>query len=289
MQSQTENYAVELKFLLLPSITNISPSQPIPPEELVIPANIRLADTGFDKPSKIDAILGMPIFCALWHAGQIVQINDSISLQNSRLGWIAVTTANMHLPRSVKCHTALIGLQEQLEKFWRIEQTPERKIRSQEEEYCEAHYANNTRRDSSGRYIVRLPLRENANQLGDSYVNALKRFHVLERSLARKPGVREEYAKFLSEYEDLGHMERIEEPSRTEGYYLPHHAVTKQSSITTKLRVVFDASAKSSSGLSLNDILMVGPMIQEDLFTILLRFRSHAFALTADIAKMYRQ
>lgn len=72
-------------------------------------------------------------------------------------------------------------------------------------------------------------------------------------------------------------------------FYLPHHAVKKESSLTTKTRVVFDASAKSSSGLSLNDVLMRGPTVQDDLFSILLRFRKHKFVISADIEKMYRQ
>ncbi|KYM97734.1 hypothetical protein ALC62_11575 [Cyphomyrmex costatus] len=70
---------------------------------------------------------------------------------------------------------------------------------------------------------------------------------------------------------------------------LPHHAVLKPDSDTTKLRVVFDASAKTSSGLSLNDVQMVGPTIQQDLFNILTRFRQHVHAVSADVTKMYRQ
>ena len=73
------------------------------------------------------------------------------------------------------------------------------------------------------------------------------------------------------------------------GYYLPHHPVTKTGSVTTKIRVVFDASAVSSSGLSLNNVLMVGPIIQDDLVSLITRFRLHKYVLTADIAKMYRQ
>ena len=72
-------------------------------------------------------------------------------------------------------------------------------------------------------------------------------------------------------------------------YYLPHHTVFKQSSLTTKLRVVFDGSSKTTNGLSLNDILLVGPNVQQDLFSILLRFRIHKYVLIADIEKMYRQ
>jgi len=80
-------------------------------------------------------------------------------------------------------------------------------------------------------------------------------------------------------------LEGISQPQ----YYLPHHCVVKETSVTTKLRVVFDASNKTTSGVSLNDALMVGPVLQQDIFAILSRFRRFKYTLTADIAKMYRQ
>ena len=72
-------------------------------------------------------------------------------------------------------------------------------------------------------------------------------------------------------------------------YYLSHYYVFKDSSTTTKLRVFFEGSAKTTSRISLNDRLMVGPKIQKDLFSILIRFPMYPVALSADIAKMYRQ
>ena len=53
--------------------------------------------------------------------------------------------------------------------------------------------------------------------------------------------------------------------------------------------MVFDGSAKTTNNLSLNDTLMVGPTIQKDLFSIMVRFRTHRYILIADIEKMYRQ
>ena len=73
------------------------------------------------------------------------------------------------------------------------------------------------------------------------------------------------------------------------GYYLPHHAVIRPESQTTKLRTVFNASFKTSNGLSLNDILMTGPIVQDDLIAILMRFRLRRYVFSADITKMYRQ
>lgn len=95
----------------------------------------------------------------------------------------------------------------------------------------------------------------------------------------------------MSEYQSLGHMTKInhDDVSHIPHYYLPHHCVEKHDSLTTKLRVVFDASAKTTTGMSLNDILKIGPNVQSDLFSILLRFRKHAVVMIGDIAKMYRQ
>lgn len=91
---------------------------------------------------------------------------------------------------------------------------------------------------------------------------------------------------------DLGHAELVppeemEKPT-FQVFYLPMHVVYKNSSTTTKIRAVFDASAKSSSGVSLNDILLVGPTVHSTLMDVLLRFRMHRIAITADINKMYR-
>jgi GrpB-like predicted nucleotidyltransferase (UPF0157 family) len=76
----------------------------------------------------------------------------------------------------------------------------------------------------------------------------------------------------MQEYEDLGHMIQVTEDANSaeERYYLPHHAVFKSSSSTTRTRVVFDGSCHSSNGLSLNDTLLVGPTIQQDLYSIVL-------------------
>lgn len=71
-------------------------------------------------------------------------------------------------------------------------------------------------------------------------------------------------------------------------FYLPMHAVTKDSSTTTKIRAVFDASAKTSTGVSLNDTLLVGPTVHSSLVDVLLRFRFHRVALIADVSRMYR-
>ena len=96
----------------------------------------------------------------------------------------------------------------------------------------------------------------------------------------------------VQEYFDLGHAEQVPDQDMSKVpssvVYMPMHSVIKESSTTTKLRVVLDASAKSSTGISLNDTLQVGPTIYPSLTDILIRFRSFKIALSSDISKKYR-
>ena len=101
-----------------------------------------------------------------------------------------------------------------------------------------------------------------------------------------------EFEEVIQEYVELGHAEQVPTIDLNKPvdqvYYLPMHAVKKDSSTTTKVRAVCDASTKSSTGISLNDTLLVGPTIHSSLVDVLLRFRQYRIALTVDISKMYR-
>ena len=169
--------------------------------------------------------------------------------------------------------THSVPLNAKLAKFWEVEEIPSTKVLSQEEQACEAHFKENTQRNFEGRYIVRLPFNENKEKLGESRHMALRRFKLLKKRFERNPELKSKYCEFLSEYKNLNHLSLIKNETLTmPGFYLPHHAVMKEDSMTTKLRIVFDSmttklrivfdsSAKTSTGVSLNDTLMVGPTI----------------------------
>lgn len=59
--------------------------------------------------------------------------------------------------------------------------------------------------------------------------------------------------------------------------------------MTTKYRVVFNASAVDESDTSLNDQLLTGPTLQSELFDTIIKFRSHLIAFSGDIEMMYKQ
>ncbi|XP_043063213.1 uncharacterized protein LOC122319685 [Drosophila yakuba] len=142
-----------------------------------------------------------------------------------------------------------------------------------------------------GVYVVEYPFKEKAPP-DSTLPQAINRFFSLERKFRRYPELKQQYEAFLDDYLQRGHMEQLTsaqvEESPDTCFYLPHHAVIKLDSLTTKCRVVFDGSGKDSSGVSLNDRLHIGPPIQRDLLGVCLRFRQQQYVLCADVEKMFR-
>lgn len=114
----------------------------------------------------------------------------------------------------------------------------------------------------------------------------------MDRKFSSNQNLKLAYVECMNEYILLGHMTIVppEEIVRQTGtvYYLPHHAVIKESSLTTKLRVVFDGSAITSNGKSLNDNLHKGPKLHQDLVAVILRYRCKKYCFSADIKQMFR-
>lgn len=125
--------------------------------------------------------------------------------------------------------------------------------------------------------------------LGDSKSVALQRLKALELRLHRNPVLRQQYVDYMHDYLITGHMELIPpiEIQTPYNYYIPHHCVLKSESKTTKLRVVFNASAHTSTGDSLNNSMYTGPKLQ--LITVLLRARLWKHLFMAGIKQMFRQ
>ena len=299
LKSRVTNYNKSLEFLVIPAITNNLPAQFVDISLWNIPKQYKLADPGFNYPSPIDLLIGAELFFTILQSQEIIIQEHLPRLHKTQFGWIVA--GKIHMTSQLTQSFASFSCSEEsddecinakLQRFWELESIPNQTFLTSEEQQAEEHFTKTHRRENNGRYIVRLPMKQSTNNLGESRPQAEKRFHYLERKLDKDPSLKLEYQKFMNEYLDLGHMVEVDEnkdPVSQKSYYLPHHAVIKLSSSTTKTRVVFDASANSTSNLSLNDILLVGPTIQNDLFSIMIRSRKYQLLFTADIPKMYRQ
>ncbi|XP_053968620.1 uncharacterized protein LOC128870048 [Anastrepha ludens] len=297
-QAHDGRFSTSFTALITQSITDYQPNFDISIEGWNIPNNINLADPSFFKANRIDVLIGAELFYDLICVGQFRIADHLPTLQKTKLGWV-VSGGVSHISNKLITlsafrnltppHDSADTLSNIVKRFWEVENgfdsTP---ALSEEDAFCEQHFIQNFLRLPSGDYSVRLPPKSDLDALGESHYLALRRFRTLEIKLQKDESTKLLYSAFMQEYKDLGHMSLASFQADKPVYYLPHHCVKKQDSTTTKLRVVFDGSAKTTSGYSLNDLLLPGPIIQPKLFNILLRFRLFKVALLGDICKMYR-
>lgn len=244
-------------------------------------------------------IIGADLYGSIIRKGLRKGGSDQPIAQNTMFGWIISGPVGSEPPQqptslTITAHhcTSLNELSKNIQRFWATEELPHEVILSKQEEQCETHFRETHSRTSSGQYTVRLPFNVTPPpDIGQSRQIAERQLNSLLRRLASQPDIQSEYNSFMAEYEQLGHMRRVPDSfkSATPIVYIPHHPILRADSSTTRLRVVFNASNRASSGTSLNDHLLAGPKLQTELPATILHWRQHRFVYTADIAKMYRQ
>ncbi|XP_055527696.1 uncharacterized protein LOC129720267 [Wyeomyia smithii] len=296
-QSSYGDFQANIECLVTTKVTGTIPNRTIDFSSWELPEGIQLADPHFFQPEKVDMLIGGELFFDLLKPDQISLGDNLPQLRETHLGWVVAGVINEPYISNAAIqhvnHASIDSIEEMMHQFWKVEEVPNASPFSSEQLSCEAHFLSTYKRDATGRFVVKLPFKENLNRLDNCRSLALKRFLMLEKRLERNPELRQQYNDFIREYEDLGHCREVkeaEDPGNMDTYYLPHHAVLRPSSSTTKCRVVFDASAKMDpSKLSLNEVLQVGPVVQNGIFSITLRFRKYAYAFSSVIEKMYRQ
>lgn len=168
-------------------------------------------------------------------------------------GNIGETQATVQASTHVMAHSLLVThTDDLLKRFSEMEETPTTTI-SQEERDVLQQFEKTHAKTSEGRFVVTLPKKQDSKPLGESRSQAVRRFQILERSLHRRHKFHE-VEQIMQEYMSLGQAEQVPdqdlEKDCQEIFYLP---IYKASSTSTKVRPVFDASAKTSTGVSLND------------------------------------
>ncbi|XP_055623754.1 uncharacterized protein LOC129767158 [Toxorhynchites rutilus septentrionalis] len=264
IRSRKVDFARNVNFLVLRKMTSNLPANTITVEHWKIPKDIFLADPGFNRSSEVDLILGSQFFFDFFPTSSRIQLSETLPIfVESVFGWI-VAGGEQLVPSSkdsICCQTVIVSmdsLEKSMEKFWSIEEVSIAPTFSSEEMACEEYYASTVSRTDEGRYVVRYPKREKfSSMIGESKSAAVRRFTLLENRFSKDPELKKSYYKFMEEYIFFGHMRPVVDSDNSElpTYYLPHHPVVKEASTTTKTRVVFDGSSKTSTGYSLNDAL----------------------------------
>ena len=290
--SQKKDYEAKATAFILPVVTGRQPDSPVNAEQWNHLKDLPLADERYHRPGKVDVLLGAEIAMQAFLGKQMPGPPGSPTAHATVFGWV-VAGSTVDDSRALSVHTMTITaeptISDLLQRHWKIEEIPQKPLFTKEEKRCEDLFETTTIQDQEGRFIVRIPFRAERPVLGPSREIAMRRLIANENRIIRDKSLHQQYVDFIDDYHGQGHMEEVQQMEKYGAAYLPHHAIIRPGAQTTKLRVVFDASCKTGNGRSFNDEQLVGPVIQDDLTSIIMRFRLYKYAINGDISQMYRQ
>lgn len=289
---------LKVTLYILPKTTTWSPTYParsVSCDAIENSLHGPLADPLFWNPSKIHILLGIEALAMLMMDCTSKRVGKKLVSQATAMGnvifgstgdWISSNSPQLTIKKKVHA-VNMQELDKNIQRLWQFDDLVLCTKKDVENELVEQMFAQTHSRTESGRHVVKLPMNPQVTELGSSREVALRRFLMQEKKFERDETYKQKYVEFMNEMIELGHMiEAKKAPQPNEMvYHIPHHGIVS----SDRFRVVFDASCLTKLGLSLNNAQFVGPKLQRDLCEILMRFRRHRIAVSADIKKMFRQ
>ncbi|XP_055685665.1 uncharacterized protein LOC129791530 [Lutzomyia longipalpis] len=289
----TSSYSLPMTCIVMKRVTSDQPNWDTSSLNFQIPKHFQLADPNWQETHPIDLLIGGQFFCDIMTDDTHVLGPHHPVMKNTVFGWVLMGPCYVGHNDSqvVSCNTATMeSIDTGLRRFWELEEISVGSPRSLDQDKVEELYRATTTRDQDGRYVVLLPFKDNMEELGNNRASARRQLFLLEARLRKNPELRAQYNQIFEEYLEKGFIEVVPyDQLNRPCFYMPHHCVIKEDAVSTKVRIVFNGSSPSESGLSLNDKLMVGATVQPPLLKILLNLRRHPVAFTCDIVKMYLQ
>ncbi|GFV12330.1 integrase catalytic domain-containing protein [Trichonephila clavipes] len=249
------SFKKELNLLVVRRITDLTPSQIIN-VSLDMPNEIKLADYKFNIP-----VSG--------------SVGDEVRDNNIHCGLIRDSDLNTTL-----------------RSFWELESIGVKKENCNSEEDVSLGVFKQRVHFKNGRYEVELAWKRDSVELSDNFNLEKEQLGSPMRKMQNDKVLYSEYCKVLKNYLDEGIIEKVTNPfipTNNPVFYLPHQVIIKNESLTTKLRLVFDASAHEEKQLSLNDCLYHGVNLNPNILDLLISFRSNKIAVLADVEKAFLQ
>ena len=241
---------------------------------------------------KVDVLIGLDNFWTLMRSNILCFPEHNLVAQETVFGFVLSGEVPGSNKQCTSAHQLLVlndFSEHEIRNLWELDyigimpQEPPSEIEVMSD-------FNKTIQFKEGRYWVSLPWKKDGKTLlTDNLAEAREKLTKLNGKLEKNPKLKFDCERVFKEWEDMGIIEEV--PSKEINwkknplFYLPHRPVIRESRVSTKIRPVFDASAKAKTGVSLNDCLHAGP----DLIEILIRFRKWKVALNADIQKAFLQ
>ena len=257
-------------------------------------SNVSLSDTcGSNKD--ISILIGADTAGRLY-TGKLVQLDNGPTALETKLGWTIMGRTDSKVEQRNDAALTVLSMfnrEAKISDLWELDVLgiTDPTVTSSKEAILagvKQQFVNTIKLNEDGKYEVHLPWKDDHAPLGDNSRAALKRLHVLRKKL-NSQNLYTAYEKVFDDWLGEGIIELVESTEEiSKGYFLPHRHVIKINS-STPIRPVFDASADSDDGPSLNECLHTGPNLIELIINIILKFRINKIGITADISKAFLQ
>ncbi|XP_037521503.1 uncharacterized protein LOC119398758 [Rhipicephalus sanguineus] len=300
LRSQFGASAVTLEAFTIPEICCVT-SPPLDPNILYLlgEREYNVADSFQPttwQPEEISVLIGSD---AYWQVttGKIDRISSTITAINTTFGWMVQgpMTSDFRSPTSALFVALEKSDSENIDVslMWRLDaiEIDEAYSRNLESDPHMSEFKQGISKQD-GRYQVPLMVKPPWLPSGSNNRRlAERRLRMQINRFREQSSLLQKYDEAISAYFNDGHAEKVqdEQPLKDNVYYMPHHAVVRRDAVTTKLRVVFDASSHEAGHVCLNDVLSKGVKLGSDVIQLLLNFRCQPVVLAADIKKAYLQ
>ena len=237
--------------------------------------------TNANIDGEIDVLIGCDVYWELV-TGEVVNHHKGLVAMNSVFGWL-VSGRNEGQQNNGITHTFICSAKDDIDVL-------DDALRQQDSDLSEEptlkEFETNIRHNGE-RYVVCLPWRVGIPVEDNLYSLAYSRLINLKKKLYQT-NTFDPYNDIIKSYLEKNYIEHVTQ-DQGPSCYLPHHGVTREDKVTTKLRIVFDGSAKVKGGHSLNECLYKGPTLLNDLVQMLTRFRIGSYVVSADIQEAFLQ
>ena len=177
---------------------------------------------------------------------EVKKLKTGLYLVDTKVGPILTGQSRIRNERGLETSTYL---NQDVNQFWDLDLIGITDANAESEDKCADKLFNETiTKESSGRYRVQWPWRANDEDLSPTFGLCMGRLRSLLKRLGESPHLLEEYSEVFKNQLEMGIIEEAPQEFQGRVHYLPHQAVWTPHKASTKLRVVFDASAKGKKG-----------------------------------------